>query len=212
MFEKKDINNFGNLKFLIKYLIGHNGYIAGGCFKNIFTDVKIKDIDMFFRNNADFLSAKALYVGKCNGDKPTFKFHYENDKVYAFKELETGIVVELIRHKFAEPEKMLSEFDFTIVKFCLYTYFDEDEDSFRNEILCHKDFFEHLLMRRLVTDDKILFPASTFERVLKYSKYGFFPCHETKVKLFKEIIESYKTSDWSVAEVFTQQMYKEGFD
>lgn len=30
---------------------------------------------------------------------------------------------------------------------------------------------------------------STFERIIKYSKYGYYPCRETKLKLIKHIRE-----------------------
>lgn len=50
-------------------------------------------------------------------------------------------------------------------------------------------FFEHLHLKRLVIDNEIPFPMSTFERVLRYAKYGYFPCKETKLKLVKALNE-----------------------
>ena len=44
-------------------------------------------------------------------------------------------------------------------------------------------------MKRLVTDDKIPYPMSTFERMLRYAKYGYFPCRETKMKIIEAIRE-----------------------
>lgn len=44
-------------------------------------------------------------------------------------------------------------------------------------------------MKRLVTDDKIPYPMSTFERMLRYAKYGYFPCKETKMKIIEAIRE-----------------------
>jgi len=35
-FIEKNILEFNNLRYLDIYLLGHKGYIAGGCFKNIF--------------------------------------------------------------------------------------------------------------------------------------------------------------------------------
>ena len=37
------------LRQLDKFMSGHNGFIAGGCFKNLFNHEKIKDIDVFFK-------------------------------------------------------------------------------------------------------------------------------------------------------------------
>ena len=58
MYIKREIEEFYNLHFLIKYLLGHNGFISGGCFKNIFTGNKIKDLDMFFRDEKDYVQTK----------------------------------------------------------------------------------------------------------------------------------------------------------
>lgn len=49
--------------FLDIYMTGHNGYIAGGCFKNIFNGQRIKDIDIFFLTKGDFIEACELYFG-----------------------------------------------------------------------------------------------------------------------------------------------------
>ena len=48
MIIKQDRENFHMLNFLDKFMMGHKGYIAGGCFKNIFNGEKIKDIDIYF--------------------------------------------------------------------------------------------------------------------------------------------------------------------
>ena len=42
------------LRQLDKFMSGHNDFIAGGCFKNLFNHEKIKDIDVFFKNQDDF--------------------------------------------------------------------------------------------------------------------------------------------------------------
>ena len=47
MIIKQDRENFYMLNFLDKFMMGHKGYIAGGCFKNIFNGEKIKDIDIY---------------------------------------------------------------------------------------------------------------------------------------------------------------------
>lgn len=49
MFVKRKREEFYNLAFLDNFMIGHKGFIAGGCFKNIFYKEKIKDIDVFLK-------------------------------------------------------------------------------------------------------------------------------------------------------------------
>lgn len=51
----------------------------------------------------------------------------------------------------------------------------------------------HLSARRflklstIVIDKDIPFPMSTFERMLRYAKYGYFPCKETKMKIINAL-------------------------
>ena len=44
---------FLQLTFLKTHLEGYKGFIAGGCFKNLFENARIKDVDMFFANQDD---------------------------------------------------------------------------------------------------------------------------------------------------------------
>lgn len=192
-------SNFRQVRFLQEFLSGHNGFICGGCFKNLFTGERAKDLDVFFRNEQDFLDA----VIEFDGNDSEYIPFYKNKKVKAFKHRKSGVVVELIRKIFGSPQEILEQFDFTIAKFAYFRKEVEDEPSgtqeeitlFDNESLTHYEycclyhekFFEHLTLKRLVVDDKLPFPASTFERIIKYAKYGFFPCKETKVRIIEGI-------------------------
>lgn len=66
---------------------------------------------------------------------------------------------------------------------------DKTETHIEYRVIYDDKFFEHLHLKRLVIDDKIPFPMSTFERMLRYAKYGYFPCRETKLKLIKALNE-----------------------
>lgn len=57
MLEVREIENFMQIHFLDEYMVGHKGFIAGGCFKNIFNGERIKDIDVFFENETDLHDA-----------------------------------------------------------------------------------------------------------------------------------------------------------
>lgn len=191
----KDIDNFKSLQWLDKYMIGHAGFIAGGCFKNIFKGEKVKDVDIFFESVIDFEKAVAWF----RDDTENFVMHYENEKVIAFKDIKTGVSIECVRTVFGTPESIISDFDFTITKFAYFKQettittddqlFGEPEEDTVTEwkVMCHKDYFEHLQMNRLVIDANIPFPANTFERVLRYTGYGYGLCRESKVKLLEEI-------------------------
>jgi len=189
--------NYYTLNWLDLYLIGHKGFICGGCFKHIFAKEKIKDLDIFFRNETDWSDAVQYFDERTVGygfdgealtpETAEYYFFYENDKVKAYKNIKTGIVIELCRAIFGEPEEIINSFDFTITKFAYYKEEVPDEDGngvhLETRILCNENFFEHLYLKRLVIDDRIDYPMSTFERTYRYARYGYFPCKETKLKL-----------------------------
>lgn len=54
-------DNFWQIRWLDKYMEGHKGFIAGGCFKNILSGERVKDIDIFFESESDFQEAVNLF-------------------------------------------------------------------------------------------------------------------------------------------------------
>ena len=211
MFIKESRDNYWMLNWLDEFMVGHKGFICGGCFKNIFNKEKVKDLDIFFQSRTDFEKAVEYYDSKTAGywidvdtelseDDAEYRFLYENKNVKAYIHKKTGVQIELCCKIFGTAENILNQFDFTITKFAYYKEEVEDEIDAETEnpqkdisthieykILVHDKFFEHLHMKRLVTDDKILFPMSTFERAFRYAKYGYFPCKETKMKMARAI-------------------------
>ena len=184
-FTEKHGSVFPKIRFLDIYMAGHKGYIAGGCFKSIFDNKKIKDLDIFFESEKDFIEANAYFKG--NAD---YKHSYESAKVIAYKNEKTGIRVELVRSTFDIPEALLKQFDFSIAKFAYIKKPTKDldgNDSVEYITLFHVDFFEHLQCKKLVLEETILFPVSTWERSYKYRDYGFKLCKESKVNLLKAL-------------------------
>lgn len=77
--------------------------------------------------------------------------------------------------------------------------------AYEYKLLYHEKFFEHLHMKRLVIDENIPFPVSTWERSYRYKGYGYNMCRETKKKLLQalkgvnveeEDISLYTTGGW----------------
>lgn len=195
------LNNFIKLRQLDKYMINHKGYIAGGVFKNIFNNEKFKDVDIFFENETDYTEAEYHFK---NNDE--YKFKYKNNKVTAFTNKETGVTIELIKHKYNNPLDMIDEFDFTITKFVYYKELEGNDDEVKDviwKIAYHNKFFEHLHMKRLVIDDKIILPVNTFNRMFRYAAYAYFPCRETKAKIIQALREIPSFSD----ELLSQELY-----
>lgn len=218
MLIKQERDNFWLLNWLDEFMAGHKGFICGGCFKNIFNHEKVKDIDIFFKSRTDYDEAVQYFDSQsrgCEGKEKgneIYSFYYENDNVKAYKHIEKGITIELCCKIFGTAEEILNNFDFTVTKFSYYKEEVEDEtgaeydgvSTFLNpdtggyeklqthieyKILHDDKFFEHLHLKRLVTDNKIPYPMSTFERMLRYAKYGYFPCRETKMKIIKALRE-----------------------
>jgi hypothetical protein len=179
VYQDKDRDSFVKCGMALDlFMSGHKGFIAGGCFKNIFLGQKIKDVDIFFENMEDWSQAFNHYTN--NAD---FKFVYHNANACCFKYIKTGQKVEIIKSRFGKPEDLIREFDFTVAKFAYYK--DTSNDITEYRFVYHPDFFEHLVMKKLVMDESCTFPVNTFERTYRYQKYGFSMCRETKQKLIK---------------------------
>ena len=187
--QERPKESFPKVRFLDLYMEGHKGFIAGGCFKNIFKGTKIKDLDMFFENEADFNEAVNLFE-KDN----RYVFSYENPKVKAYKNKETEIRVELIRSVYGTPAEVLGKFDFTITKYA-YAKKQTDEGYVYYNLFVNT-YFEELTNGKLVIDDQMLFPVSSWERSYRYRSYGFGLCRESKEKLL-EALKDAETDDLS---------------
>lgn len=189
MFQEKTPDDYIKIKWLDEYMSGHKGFIAGGCFRSIFTDSPVKDIDIFFETEEDMKQAEIYYR-----DNPEYEPYYTNDRVVAFRKIGKKMFIELVKGIYGNPEEVIRSFDFTITKFA---YFKKQEieinnDGFEEEhtvykVLVHDNYFEHLFLKRTVIDDGMQYPISTFERILKYTRYGFYPCRETKQKILQAI-------------------------
>lgn len=194
----KDCENYRNLGWLNEYIKGHNGFIAGGCFKNIFNNEKVKDLDIFFEDEEELQEA-IKYYNNC----AEYEFYYRNDNVVAFINNNTNMRVELIQKTFGSPEETINNFDFSITKFAYYKEEFKKEDGTEGtsyNIVHHKDFFEHLHTKRLVVNKDLLFPFGTFERMIRYINYGYMPCKESKINIIRAIKDKEITDDDNLSE------------
>lgn len=175
---RENRDNYWMLNWLDKFMEGHKGFICGGCFKNIFNQEKVKDLDIFFQNEGDREEAvdyfDSMTAGYTDGtmedtvseDEAEYRFLYENDNVKAYVHKETGIRLELISKIYGTAEQIISQFDFSITKFAYYKAEIEDETGAEMEELPFDDgnkvethieyrviyddkFFEHLHLKRL---------------------------------------------------------------
>ena len=212
---KSDPEHIFALRQLDKFMVNHRGFIAGGCFKNLFNGERIKDVDVFFRDRADFSCAVDFFNSR-NG-RDDFEPLYISQNVNAYRHKKSGVTVELVQSIFGTPEEIISQFDFTVTKFAYCKELVKESDPFELEdetdesvweykAVYHPQFFEHLHLKRLIIDDQIPKPMSTFNRVLRYRKYGFVPCVETKQKLINAL------RNLPESEVLVPSNFYEGFD
>ena len=171
-FTIKQQSDFEQLFFLRKYLVGHNGFIAGGCFKDIFTNKEVRDIDIFFRSSEDASAAVVAYETNTE-----YRLLYENRNATGFTEIATGRTIELVRARFGLPVDVLSQFDFSICKFSMQLELWHDKlltnPKEIYECTYSTEFFTDLARGRLNFDGDILHAGFTLERTIKYAKYGF---------------------------------------
>lgn len=204
----QEVANYPQLKFLVNLLEGHEGFIAGGCFKNIFSKQDIKDVDIFFRNQHDADDALADFRARDD-----FEELYTNVNVTAFRQIGKEFRVECVTKQFGTPMEILSQFDFTITKMVMYNeekqitkesssvWDDASETETVNVPILqyHPQFFEHLVLKRLVIDEALPFPFSTFNRMIKYIRYGYNPCKDTKAILIDAIRSAPEVADIGVS-------------
>lgn len=213
-FVVQDVDNFWQIRFLDKYMQGHKGFIAGGCFKNILERQYVKDIDIFFESEEDFQDAVDYYNGLVESGDTKWKFKYRNENACAFQEEGSKVWIELICSIFGPPQFILNNFDFTVTKMA---YFKQEVETeviddkgntvifedgkhvvatvYHYKLMHHSLFFEHLHQKRLVIDNEIPFPISTFERTYRYCKYGYGLCRESKSKLLEAIRNTTKDDE-----------------
>lgn len=188
-----------------------------GAFKNILSGERVKDIDIFFESESDFQEAIDSFNDEKH-QKEGWKFKYRNEKVCAFQKEGEKVWIEFIESEFGKPKEILRSFDFTVTKMAYYKEpkYEEKEDdyfpfssasivAYEYKLLYHEKFFEHLHMKRLVIDENIPFPVSTWERSYRYKGYGYNMCRETKKKLLQAIkgvnveeedVSLYTTGGW----------------
>lgn len=184
---------------------------------------------MLFDIGSDFESVIRMLYSFRNGPKSGIKVadpedNYEwtnkdgNEKVCAFQKEGEKVWIEFIESEFGKPKEILRSFDFTVTKMAYYKEpkYEEKEDdyfpfssasivAYEYKLLYHEKFFEHLHMKRLVIDENIPFPVSTWERSYRYKGYGYNMCRETKKKLLQAIkgvnveeedVSLYTTGGW----------------
>jgi hypothetical protein len=153
---------------------------------NLFTEIQLQRANALLDSLNEDLKLKEQY-------KPIGVFTKNGFDVYICGNSDKYILFNVLDFDGNFPNGF-SNFDFTITKFSLYS-FEENQETMFNVVFVDT-FFEDLSTNKLVIDDKLLFPVSTFERSYRYRDYGFGLCKESKSKLL-EALKTANTDDLS---------------
>jgi hypothetical protein len=190
-----DARNYPQLHFIKGLLAGTQGYVAGGCFKDILNGKKPRDLDVYFKNDIDFNEAVGLFDGKAEQGTASKSYSTKNVIAYHYH----GYTLEFVDSWHTDIVDLIMRFDFNVDKFAY-------EPEFGN-VFYQEDFFKDLVMHRLSISGYPPFPLATYNRMFKYAKYGYTPCRETKVLLASLISKLPEVKDAD----FSKDFY-EGFD
>jgi hypothetical protein len=177
-----------------KMLFHVGDMIAGGFAKNAVLGNRPRDLDMYFTSVNDLEDTRQRLMA--DGWEERYR------SAHAIGVTDGHTSVDLVKMGYGSAERILSTFDFTICKFAWVRVAEDAEQepdagqADENEggagdypcsAVFASTFFEHLAMKRLVIDDRLPLPLSTFQRMFKYTRYGFNLCRASKVKLLAAI-------------------------
>lgn len=199
----RSASDYPQLECLYDFIKSSNEWIAGGCFKNLFLGQRPKDLDMFFATN------EARQTRMVELALNEYKKAFQSDKSTKMKN--DSYSIDIVKSDYLGLEEVLSQFDFTVTKFGMRL-----NDNGEYEVVFHEDFFQDLIAKKLVCDNDILWPLSTFDRMLRYCRYGYAPCKETKKKLVRAMYDHLKEHDSDVEDTISKEislgMYNGGID
>lgn len=177
-----------------KHLVDINVWIAGGALRDWFETGKLTESDIdFFSNTRTDLCKTLLVLRK----KYKFRVFAINKRVIKGWCTIGGknVKVDLIKILFDNPEHTIDQFDFTV---CCWAVD-------RNKVVYHPSAPFDLLHKRLVINN-LPFPLSTFQRMQKYLKRGYWICNGGML----EIAKAMGQVDFSDATQNVIEMYPDG--
>lgn len=146
-------------KLSLKNLFKKTGaMICGGAVLSTFTDQRIADIDIFFKNEIDlnYFQEEILKLDGCE--------LIMNDEYCSLLKYKTKNV-QLIKRFYGTPGDILRRFDFTICQAC----YIPKTDTF----YFHVNFHSHVSDKQLIMNPSMPFPLATLNRVAKYINKGY---------------------------------------
>jgi hypothetical protein len=162
----KELNQIKNLvsESVWEIFVKNNVIIAGGTLTSVFCNREVNDIDVYVRNEKDFIN---FVLDVFEGDEQ-FKLLAANvtNRSILFKDSETQKDVQLIVYKYFEtPQHIFDDYDFTINMSAL--------EVATEQFHFHEDFFKHNSQRYLQFHTGTAYPLISALRVQKYLDRGY---------------------------------------
>lgn len=134
-------------------------FLAGGAITSLFSNKKIRDYDLYFKDKASFMEAVAdMYGDGCWCVSIS-------SRAITFKKNDEFIYQLMCFSWFESPESIFERFDFT----CCMAAINLETGEFHRS----KDFVKDLSKRRLSFNHNTQFPLGSAMRVRKYQSRGY---------------------------------------
>lgn len=159
------INDKKMINMLSPFLINDKCCVAGGFFKDYYTNKKCNDIDIYCLDSDTADGVKTIF-NHC------FKSDFESENVARYHS--GKLQIDLVTKIYGDAKQIISQFDFTICKFAVYK---KGNDFYA--VYCNNFFVD--LHNKIISTEKCKMPCplSTFKRLIKYVGYGYSPSDET---------------------------------
>lgn len=184
-----------------------NAMLAGEAVTSLFTDERVRDWDLYFRNVADRDLAIKLFT-----EKGQLTFQTDTAKTFKFGQRKKPFQIICMPELMGQPSDIFDSFDFTV---CMGLF-----DFAADEFVLHDDFLKHLAQRKLVVHVGTRFPICSLLRVLKYQRRGFkisgvdmmklaLAVHRVELNTFKDLRRQMMGIDTAFLMALTDR-FKEG--
>lgn len=174
-----------------RHLVDINVWIAGGALRDWFESRKLTDSDVDFFSSSRTELCKALKVFR---NQFSFRPYAVNKRVIKGWCTIDGkkVKVDIVKVLFDDPTSCIDSFDFTV---CCWAVD-------RNQVYYHPSAPFDLLQKRLVINT-LPFPVSTFQRMQKYLKRGYWICNGGMLEIAKAMSEvNFNDADQNIIELY----------
>lgn len=153
------VKELESIKEAANQFLPAGAFIAGGALTSAFTNQPIKDVDIYFKTEKDFVEAvqyayeDMLWCVAASDRAVTFVGNH-------------GKVIQLMHFDyFADAQAIFEAFDYTV---SMAAY-----DIDKKEFVFHDDFMKHAAQRYLKFHSGTRYPYGSLMRVLKYQQRGY---------------------------------------